>query len=44
MLRFADAGYLTVLVATEIEVLRPEPFDAVELDLRTLSGDVDDDA
>lgn len=43
VLRHADAGYLTVLVATETEVVRPEPFDAVELDLRTLFGDVDDD-
>ena len=37
------AGYLTLLAASENERVRPEPFDAVELDLRALFGDLDDD-
>lgn len=43
VLRWAEAGYLTVLAATETEVVRPEPFDAVPLELRALFGDVDDE-
>lgn len=43
VLRHTEAGYLTVLVATETETIHAEPFDAVDLDLRTIFGDVDDD-
>lgn len=43
VLRHAEGGYLTVLVAPENEVVRPEPFEAEPLDLRTIFGDVDDD-
>lgn len=42
--RHAEPGYVAVLVATETEKIRPEPFEAIELDLRTIFGDEDDDA
>lgn len=41
--RHAEPGYLAVLVATEAETVRAEPFDEVDLDLRTIFGDEDDD-
>lgn len=43
VLRHADGGYLTVLVASEAETIRAEPFEAMELDLRTIFGDLDDE-
>jgi Uma2 family endonuclease len=41
--RHAEGGYLTVLVAAEEEIVRPEPFEATEFDLRTIFGDADDE-
>lgn len=43
VLRQTESGYLTVLVATEAETVRAEPFETVDLDLRTIFGDVDDE-
>ncbi|MCC6337368.1 MAG: Uma2 family endonuclease [Myxococcales bacterium] len=42
VMRHAAAGYVTVLAATEQEVVRPEPFEAVELAVRGLFGDDDE--
>lgn len=41
--RWEAAGYLVVLTAAVGDVVRAEPFDAVELRLSTLFGDDDDD-
>lgn len=37
--RWADAGYTVVLTATSGDLVRAEPFDAVELDVSELFGD-----
>jgi Uma2 family endonuclease len=39
VMRWSDAGYITVLRAERYEVVRPEPFDAIELAVGTLFGD-----
>ncbi len=41
--RWDPAGYICVLTATAGSVIRPEPFDAVELRANVLFGDEDDD-
>jgi Uma2 family endonuclease len=38
VMRWSQAGYITVLVAERNEVVRAEPFEAVELNLVTLFG------
>jgi Uma2 family endonuclease len=38
VMRWSQAGYVTVLVAERTEVVRVEPFEAVELNLATLFG------
>lgn len=44
VMRFSDAGYITVLRAERGEIVRAEPFEAVELALGTLFGDDPPDA
>jgi Uma2 family endonuclease len=39
VLRWSEPGYITVLRAERGEVVRPEPFDAIELAVGTLFGD-----
>ncbi|MDB4961689.1 MAG: hypothetical protein JWP01_1688 [Myxococcales bacterium] len=39
VMRWSDAGYVTLLRAERGEVIRAEPFDAVELAVGTLFGD-----
>ena len=39
VMRWSDAGYTTVLRAERGEIVRPEPFDAIELNVGTLFGD-----
>jgi Uma2 family endonuclease len=39
VMRWSDAGYITVLTAERGEVVRPEPFDAIELAVGVLFGD-----
>lgn len=39
VMRHADAGYVTVLAATAQEVVRAEPFEAVELRVGSLFDD-----
>lgn len=39
VLRWSEAGYITVLRAERGETVRPEPFDAIELAVGTLFGD-----
>lgn len=39
VMRFSEAGYITVLRAERGELVRPEPFEAVELAVGTLFGD-----
>lgn len=39
VMRWTDAGYTAVLAAQRGETVRPEPFEAVELDVGTLFGD-----
>ena len=38
VMRWSQAGYVTVLVAERSEIVRAEPFEAVELNLATLFG------
>ena len=38
-MRWSDVGYTTVLRAERGEVVRPEPFEAIELVVGTLFGD-----
>jgi Uma2 family endonuclease len=39
VLRWSDAGYITVPRAERHEVVRPEPFEAIELAVGTLFGE-----
>jgi Uma2 family endonuclease len=39
VMRWADAGYVTILRAERGETVRPEPFEAIELAVGTLFGD-----
>lgn len=39
VMRWSEAGYITVLRAERGETVRPEPFDAIELPVGTLFGD-----
>lgn len=39
VMRWSDAGYITVLTAERGEVVRPEPFDGIQLAVGTLFGD-----
>lgn len=39
VMRWDDAGYTTIIRAERGEVVRPEPFDAIELAVGTLFGD-----
>jgi Uma2 family endonuclease len=39
VMRWSDAGYVTLMRAERAEVVRPEPFDAIELAVGTLFGD-----
>lgn len=39
VMRWSDAGYVTVLSAERGEVVRAEPFDAIEIAVGTLFGD-----
>ncbi len=39
VMRWSDAGYITVLRAERGEVVRAEPFDAIEIAIGTLFGD-----
>ena len=39
VLRWAEAGFVTIIRAERGEVVRPEPFDAIELAVGTLFGD-----
>ena len=41
--RWTAEGYLVVLTATSGDIVRAEPFDAVELRVAALFGDEDDD-
>jgi Uma2 family endonuclease len=41
--RHADLGYLNILSASSEEMVRAEPFDAVDLKVAVLFGDEDDD-
>jgi Uma2 family endonuclease len=41
VMRWADDGYTTVLAAERGEVVRAEPFDAIELEVSALLGDAD---
>jgi Uma2 family endonuclease len=39
VMRWSEPGYVTVLAAQRGELVRAEPFDAIELDVGTLFGD-----
>lgn len=39
VMRWSEAGYITVLRGERGEIVRPEPFDAIELAIGTLFGD-----
>lgn len=39
VLRWSDAGYITVLAAERGETVRAEPFEAIEISVGTLFGD-----
>lgn len=39
VMRWSEAGYITVLTAERGEIVRPEPFEAIELAVGTLFGD-----
>jgi Uma2 family endonuclease len=41
--RWSPAGYIVVQRAAEVETVRAEPFDAIELRVGVLFGDEDDD-
>lgn len=39
VMRWSDSGYITVMAAERGETVRPEPFDAIELQVGTLFGE-----